>query len=258
MVDNSYRWKVNALSVCGSDHEKVGALCQDAYYYKIINKDVLISAVADGAGSSLHGDIGAKIAVETSVKNIISKSDEIEDWQELLIDSFKTAIKAIEERAESDKLPIREFATTLILVIACPNFVISAQIGDGAVIINEGEDNLIALTRPQIGEYINETDFIVLPNVLDRIQIELWGGLAKNLAIISDGLQMLALKMPEETPYAPFFMPLFRFVSNAKSDDVKEQLESFLYSERIRERTTDDLTLFLATLEEKHRKKKND
>ncbi|HGJ66293.1 TPA: hypothetical protein ENS27_13085 [bacterium] len=146
---------------------------------------------------------------------------------------------------------MREFATTLILVIACPNFVISAQIGDGAVIINDNDDNLISLTKTKISEYINETDFIVLPNALDTIQIESWQGFPKNLSIISDGLQMLALKMPEGIPYAPFFMPLFRFMSNTKSKNAEEQLESFLRSDRIRERATDDLTLFLATLEEK-------
>jgi hypothetical protein len=248
---NTYHWKVNAVSVCGSDHEKVGGSCQDTHYFRILKKELLICAVADGAGSALYGDVGAKIASETSVKNILYKAEKITDWQELLIDSFKTAIHAIEEKSEKLNISLREFATTLILVMASPNFVISAQIGDGAVIINESEDNLVALTRTKISEYINETDFIVLPNALDTIQIESWQGFPKNLAIISDGLQMLSLKMPEGIPYAPFFMPLFRFMSNTKSKNAEEQLESFLRSDRIRERATDDLTLFLATLEEK-------
>lgn len=252
MIDNkknSYRWKINAVSVCGLDHEKIGSLCQDAHYCKVLNRNVLISAVADGAGSALYGDIGAKIAVQSSVKNIIEKSDQILDWQELIIDSFKTAIQAVKEKAQNDNISIREFASTLILTVASPDFVIAGQIGDGSLVINENNDNLIALTKPRVGEYINETDFIVLPNALDTIQLESWQGLVKNLAIISDGLQMLALKMPEGTPHAPFFLPLFRFISNIKNGkEAKEQLESFLRSERIRERTTDDLTLFLATL----------
>jgi len=61
-------------------------------------------------------------------------------------------------------------------------------------------------------------------------------------------LQMLALKIPEGTPHGPFFAPLFRFSGTVKEDsDAKEQLESFLRSPRVSERTDDDLTLLLAT-----------
>ena len=60
---------------------------------------------------------------------------------------------------------------------------------------------------------------------------------------------MLALKMPESVPHEPFFLPLFCFVTGAEEIEAQEQLTKFLRSERIRERTTDDLTLFLATTE---------
>jgi serine/threonine protein phosphatase PrpC len=255
MVDSpkpSYRWKVTAVSVSGSDHENVGTPCQDAHYFKLLGKEVIVSAVADGAGSALYGDVGAKIAVQTSVKNIISKFNQTnnKDWKELLTDSFKIAIQAIEKKSEIYDASMRDFATTLILTIACSNMVVAAQVGDGAMIINGSEDGLIALTKPQNGEYINETSFIVSQNALDIMQIESWQGSVKNMAVISDGLQMLALKMPEGTPHAPFFMPLFNFISNTKKK-AKEQLESFLRSQRVRERTTDDLTLLLASIEEK-------
>ena len=62
---------------------------------------------------------------------------------------------------------------------------------------------------------------------------------------------MLALKMPEATPHAPFFSPLFRFMAQVADEAAaKEQLEAFRCSERVRERTDDDLTLLLAALVE--------
>ena len=70
-----------------------------------------------------------------------------------------------------------------------------------------------------------------------------------HIAILSDGLQMLALKIPEYMPHAPFFSPLFRFVAEVTDEtEAKEQLEAFLRSPRVRKRTDDDLTLLLATL----------
>ena len=35
--------------------------------------------------------------------------------------------------------------------------------------------------------------------------------------MFSDGLQRLALKLPEGTPHAPFFTPLFRFATRWKT-----------------------------------------
>ena len=66
------------------------------------------------------------------------------------------------------------------------------------------------------------------------------------MAVFSDGLQMLALKMPGGTPHAPFFAPLFRFINNAADEpQIHSELESFLRSPTVRRRADDDLTLFL-------------
>jgi hypothetical protein len=40
-----------------------------------------------------------------------------------------------------------------------------------------------------------------------------WRGVPRHVAVFSDGLPMLALKMPVGSPHAPFFMPLFHFMA---------------------------------------------
>jgi hypothetical protein len=70
-----------------------------------------------------------------------------------------------------------------------------------------------------------------------------------NIGVLTDGLQMLALNMLVGEPHKPFFFPLFDFVANAEDKVVaKEQLVKFLCSERITNRTDDDLTLIIAAL----------
>jgi hypothetical protein len=60
---------------------------------------------------------------------------------------------------------------------------------------------------------------------------------------------MLALKIPPGIPHAPFFSPLFQFVTDMTDAVVaNEQLGTFLRSPRVTERADDDLTLFLAAL----------
>ena len=90
---------------------------------------------------------------------------------------------------------------------------------------------------------------LISPDALGTAQIAVRRLSVAHVAVISDGLQMLALKMPRGVPHEPFFSPLFRFVAEVDDEAVAaEQLESFLRSQRVRDRTDDDLTLLLAAL----------
>ena len=63
------------------------------------------------------------------------------------------------------------------------------------------------------------------------------------VALLTDGLQSLALKLPAATPHAPFFRPLFQFAS----DPLKSgEIAGWMASPKVAARTDDDLTLLLA------------
>ena len=250
-----FKWRVVAASVRGKSHEKVRQLCQDAHHWEMLPEGILVAAVADGAGSATLGKVGAIVAAQTAVETIRlreaapPKASDDEGWQLLLNNALVAAKTAVEAEALVCKMAARDLATTLIIVVATPEIVAAAQVGDGVAVAGDGKGNLIALTAPQHGEYINETTFLVSPNALDQAQLTLWRGAAANIAVLSDGLQMLALEMTEGKPYAPFFSPLFHFMADVTDEtEAKEQLVAFLRSERITKRTDDDLTLLLATL----------
>ena len=158
---------------------------------------------------------------------------------------------SVEAEASVREASVRDLASTLIVVVATPELIATAQIGDGAIIISDKQDNLVALTVPQSGEFINQTTFLISPEALDTAQVNIWNGNVANLAMFSDGLQMLALKMPSGSPHIPFFHPLFGFVSQLTDETLaKEELERFLKSPRVTQRTDDDLTILLASLKE--------
>lgn len=250
-----FHWRVVAASVRGTSHERVKQLCQDAHHWQMLPEGVLVAAVADGAGSATLGKVGAIVAAQTAVETICLKeampqlpSDD-QGWQSLLTNALEAAKTAVEAEAVVCRMTPRDLATTLIIVVATPDLIAAAQIGDGVAVAADPQGNLIALTAPQRGEYINETTFLVSPNALETAQVNLWRGATTNIAVLSDGLQMLALEMTENTPHTPFFSPLFRFVGEVTdATEAKEQLVAFLRSERITKRTDDDLTLLLATL----------
>jgi serine/threonine protein phosphatase PrpC len=277
MTNPSNNWRVVAASVCGTSHQKRSQPCQDAHCWQITPEGVLIAAVADGAGSATFGEVGAQIAVRTAVSNLcqadwysfpdtfngqkptemLEPEPELQETEGVslshlpkpIFHALESARDAVEMEAQMRQSSVRELASTLIVVVATPQWVVATQVGDGAVVMEEA-DRAIALTAPQTGEYINETTFLVSPNALETAQFLFWQGNPTHLAIFSDGLQMLALEMPTAKPHPPFFSPLFRFISQDDLDaiDAQAELENFLTSPRVTQRTDDDLTLLLATL----------
>jgi serine/threonine protein phosphatase PrpC len=247
------QWRIVAASVCGTSHIKNQQLCQDAHHWRILPNNVLVIATADGAGSASLGKVGAMIAVETAIEYIsnceISYSTTADDTLlgDLLTNGMLAALKAVEDEARMCQHQPSDLATTLILAIATPTVVGVAQIGDGLAVVKDSTGNLQALTMPKSGEYINETTFLTSPDAISNTQIKILRNNIANISVITDGLQMLALNMLVGEPHKPFFFPLFDFVANAEDKIVaKEQLVKFLSSERITQRTDDDLTLVIA------------
>jgi hypothetical protein len=216
--------------------------------------NVLVAAVADGAGSAVSGKVGAMVAVEAAIENISVKQFtrrtlDDEQVRSLLNDAIIAAKLAVEDEAAAcDKQP-QDLATTLIITIATPELAAVVQIGDGMAVAKDRMGNLLALTMPDNGEYINATTFLTSPNALDTAQMRIWREAIVNVGVLTDGLQMLALNMAVGEPHKPFFFPLFDFAANADDKGAaKEQLATFLRSDRITQRTDDDLTLIIAAL----------
>jgi hypothetical protein len=249
-------WQTIAASVKGSGHEKTGKPCQDAHSFLRINNSTIIAAVADGAGSAALAEVGANRAIEAaiestkkSLQNLDFPPESDEGWHLLLRAKLEDIRAAIESEAKARESRLRDLATTIILVVATPDVIALAQVGDGSVVIENRCGDIIRLSEPQDSEYINETIFITSPDALAKAQITIWRGQVINLAMFSDGLEILCLRMQDGTPHEPFFIPLFRFASSLEDNTMaSQQLAQFLGSPRIREHTDDDVTLILAHL----------
>jgi hypothetical protein len=247
-------WHVVAASVQGVSHRRAGMPCQDACCWEALPGGKLVAAVADGAGSAAHADIGASLAAETVVKwftrHCAGGAPENEAGiRALLLDALRATADALAAAARASGVELREMATTLIVVLAASDWIAAAQVGDGAAVYSDFADGLYALTVPPEAEYANETVFLTSPDALETAQYILKHGRIAQFALFSDGLQRLALRLPEGEPHPPFFMPLLRFAADADSGDLaRQQLAAFLTSPRIAERADDDLTLLLATL----------
>lgn len=166
------QWQVVSASVTGSSHIQADLPCQDACSYLCLPNGYLVAAVADRAGSAKLGDVRASLAVKTSIDTVhhFSKTQPVPNvevgWKDLLQVALAKTLAAIHQEAESRVVNPRDLATTLILWVSVPGLVAEAQVGDGAVVIADHQNNLFALTTPQSGEHINETTFLLSVNDL--------------------------------------------------------------------------------------------
>jgi hypothetical protein len=72
------------------------------------------------------------------------------------------------------------------------------------------------------------------------------------VALLSDGLQRLALHFESRTAYTPFFKPLFASVKAldcSSTGRMLNSLSSYLNSDKFNKRTDDDKTLVIAVRE---------
>lgn len=251
---SSAHWRVVAASVEGTAHAENAQACQDTHLWSVRPDGALAVAVADGASSAPLGQVGSAVATESAIAALRDRGslpgpfEEDSAWKEILGASLNAARRSLEAEACRRDVAVGDLATTLILIVATHEIVAAAQVGDGAVVMKEGRDTVLSVTKPQIGEYVNETTFLTSPSAISRAQIVVRRNGVDRLALLTDGLQMLALNMPGGTPHAPFFDPLFRFVQEVDDEEqARNQLVAFLRSSRIRARTDDDITLVLAT-----------
>jgi protein phosphatase 2C-like protein len=248
-------WRVVGASVQGESHRRKGLTCQDAHEFRDVGGNMLVAAVADGAGSASCSEVGSALAARAAVAEAIRKlhdrlprSDD--EWRDLLNHAFHAARHDVVSQAMVLEVPAVELATTLLVAVVTPGRLAVAQIGDGAVVARREDDSYVAVTRPRDQEYINETTFLTSPTYLEAMQYEVLAVRVTGLALFTDGLQMLALKMPQGAPHVAFFAPLMHLLATATERDRAEaQLRSFLQSPRITQRADDDLTLVLAVRE---------
>jgi hypothetical protein len=211
----------------------------------------LVACVADGAGSAKHSELGSSIACNSMIENatkFFETKGGFEDLQQQhILEWCEDARTRILDAATLHDCRTRDFATTLCVAIMGPTTSYFVQIGDGAIIL--GNDTLYGVVFwPQSGEYANSTNFLTSDEYEQQLEFLATPSKCSKLALMTDGIERIALRFDSQTPHTPFFDPLFRALrSTADVDSLNEGLRGFLNSNSVQLRSDDDKTLVLAT-----------
>jgi hypothetical protein len=252
-------WRIASASVIGTSHTKTGSPCQDNQSYRVFwnanDEPTLAVVVSDGAGSASRAEIGSATACAALIEQIevfLAEGRRISDVTEVDGRGWLDAIReAISEHASSDNLAMRDFACTLLVGVLGIDTAIFMQVGDGAIIVPGEADGWRWVFWPERGEFANTTYFVTDENAAGRLQVAIWKQRVDEVALLTDGIEPLVLHYGTKMVHSPFFDRMFPpvRVSTAAGQDLalSAQLESYLHSPAINDRTDDDKTLVLAS-----------
>lgn len=260
------RWRALGACVAGTSHAGTGQPCADACEVRVLKTatggSLLVAAAADGAGNSERAPEGARLACEGVLKlarawakgprktkkrrptRDLTQFDrkEVERW----IESVRSRIEAAARAEQRDP---HDFSCTLLVALVDEAWAVFFQIGDGAIVYRDEAGEYALAFWPQQGEYANWTWFVTDAAATVRVQSSL-AERVHEVALLTDGLQGLALRFASREAHGPFFAPLFERLRREPSTDLDGlhgELALFLDSPAVNQRTDDDKTLVLAT-----------
>ena len=255
---NASVWRVAHASVIGQAHLNQNTECQDRFRCRTIETgegEVLIAAIADGAGSTTNGGRGAEIACETFVATAADFLKAKEASVKSLNEEFGfgwlgfTRRKII-EAAQADKKTVRDYATTFLGAVVGARSAAFYQIGDGGIVFSVAGDapNYRFAVAPAETLYVNMTDFITDETAMEQLRFNFLEETVEDLILFSDGIFPVAVDFQTNEPHAPFLAPMIAPLRNgADGDGLNGKLRAFLASPNINEKTDDDKTIILAS-----------
>ena len=184
-------WKTIEYAVPGKSHIKSGTPCQDKVrsYHK--GKTTVI-ALADGAGSAKLSHYGAEAVIERITEELGEHFDDYyreEDASLIRSRLLFVILDALESVQNRLKCDLRDLSSTLLTVAVSGSRFFLVHIGDG--VIGYLKDGVIKVaTRPDNGEFTNNTVFTTSPVVISHMRIikgndDMIGG----FVLMSDGTE---------------------------------------------------------------------
>lgn len=247
-------WKTVYQSVQGTSHQRSGQPCQDSCAVQEVSlakETVLVLTCSDGAGSAEFSEIGSRLACDTIVELVTAELRLGDQLPAISADRAAGWLRQVHEAlgAEADQREIdaRQLACTLLFAVLGQSGAAFGQVGDGAMVAWR-DRQYQTIFWPQSGEYVNTTNFITDPRFESFFEYTWRDAPEDEVALFTDGLQMLGLNYRDQQAHGPFFAPMFETLrKQAQPEHLIAPLRAFLDSPELADRTDDDKTLVLAT-----------
>jgi hypothetical protein len=250
---NVMNWNIYSASAIGEYHRQQGLPCQDATAYAHCDQWV-VAVVCDGAGSARHSDLGANHAAEIIVQELMSMIPDmapqgIRDarhfWQKAIIATIGNTRMRLMKKIAASQNDLSGYHATIVGTVAGPDYGLFFHIGDGAgFALVRGSCQATAVSRPENGEYSDQTFFYTMDNWRDHLRFTFFNR-AEIITLMSDGA-MSFVADKHMTGLDPKFMtPVVRYLDSVDECLGSNALAHTLDSPQTYAITGDDKTLMV-------------
>ncbi|MDR1031449.1 MAG: protein phosphatase 2C domain-containing protein [Treponema sp.] len=257
-IKNYSAWQAIGESVVGMAHRRgdIPVVCQDAYC--LSNKQRPVLAVCDGAGSSVMSEVGSFYLSQSIVRLINSLEPVINEMLDANINEkfgnklaqilYTYSIILLQDIAANNKRTVKDFRTTLLLVVAGMKNAFWFKAGDGEIVV-EKDGALERIGTSVKGEYSNETVFIDEHLKINDVQYGLLNTESvSGIALMSDGASERLVSMDGKN-IAERLLKYFDRLRNLNLP--REELHKFFTNyDNWKGTTHDDKTIVLAARKE--------
>lgn len=258
-------WRIARASVIGTGHIQADMPCQDSNYVMQVG-DTVIIAVSDGLGAAAYSDRGSKFVCKyvvdqlaqsitptepsfiESVTQLVTGAIPQIDMQAVMMEAATASRTALMELARSEQHEYRDYACTLLVAVFSPDEWHVIHIGDGAVVGLTTATSVKTLSAPDNGEFINVTVPITSSDYQNHLRYTYGNERLYGIALLSDGIQPMCINYKTGDAYPGFFIPLIQWLAAFPPEtlaDASEGLSTLLDSDKLRQKSDDDMTLVL-------------
>jgi len=249
-------WNMIGAAVAGTSHIASGRPCEDALGFRLVTAgngdEALLIVASDGAGSARHAAEASRTTVSIALGGFEELVVSVGGLTEASVYTAAGAVyEALSAAAAESGEALNEYSATFLGAVILPNKALFFQLGDGAIIRNDGTDFYTAVWHRDMDHYLNTTRFLIDDPSFPALKSMLLEEPVDELAILTDGLELLAISFDTNIVHQPFFTSLYGALRIAddglKRETLSRRLAEYLQSDAINSRTDDDKTLFLAT-----------
>lgn len=277
-MSSSPKWHVAKASVAGRGHLERNIPCQDSHA-TLITKEYVVLAVADGAGSQSHSQIGSRVACETVLKSLelVCSTHQwhrsgalptAQEWAKVRRGVLKNVLDALQKEATKEGIELRSMACTLMACIITEAGIMGFHVGDGRACYQDHSGDWVALLTPFKGEFANETVFLTSAPVIAQDDdqfvsdfLVVTGGKVP-VALLTDGCEMHSFEchvVNHETmmysdpnkPFPGFFNPILGTLQQLSASSTDQEIDA-IWEQFLKEGTeglkneADDKTMVVA------------
>ncbi len=235
--------KIVSAAVQGKAHIETGTPCQDSVDFRKYHHGGVI-ALADGAGSRLLSQIGARLACDSICRLCEQEFDSLylaEDEK-----CQKIIVKQIQEDLSLSGYELDEISCTLLFVAWQDGKVLSGHIGDGMIFLVD-DLKMEVFSYPENGGAANQTYFITETNASDHLRIQKCEINDGTFLMCSDG-GMASLYQEVEKKPALAIAKLTRWLHHEEETKVNEALRENIET-LFKLKTNDDISVIMMRIE---------